>query len=247
MEKFSLKWNDFQTNVAKSFQQLRHEEEISDVTLIGDDYQPILAHKVVLSSCSDYFKKVFYKSGTKHSTPVLCMVGLSHDDLKNVLDYIYNGEVQIYQEDLESFLTIAERLKLDGLLDHGEPDPKAEKDRKFFDSKDPVDVYDLMSTKTKTEHQEENKIVIQSDINTLNTQELNEKLNELFTENLPGEYICNYCPKVVRGVKNKSHMREHVQKHIDGLQFNCTFCDKTYRQRGNLKTHISREHKISKN
>ena len=173
------------------------------------------------------------------------MVGLSHDDLKNVLDYIYNGELQIYQEDMERFLTIAERLKLDGLMDQGEPDPKSEYKE---DKSDSVDVYDLMSTKTKPEHQEENKIVIQSeDLNVLNNQELNEKLNELFTENLPGEYTCNYCPKVVRGVKNKSHMREHVQIHIDGLQFNCTFCDKTYKYRTNLKTHISKEHKRSKN
>ena len=57
MEKFSLKWNDFEPNVTRSFKKLRHEEDFSDVTLVGDDFKPISAHKVVLSSCSAYFKK----------------------------------------------------------------------------------------------------------------------------------------------------------------------------------------------
>ena len=114
MEKFTLKWNDFQPNVTKSFQRLRNEKDYSDVTLIGDDYQPLLAHKVVLSSSSEYFKNVLYSS-RNHSSPVLCMEGVKKDDLTNVLDYIYNGELQIFQDDLDRFLLIAERLKLDGL------------------------------------------------------------------------------------------------------------------------------------
>ena len=117
MEKFTLKWNDFQPNVTKSFQRLRHEKDFSDVTLIGDDYQPLWAHKVVLFSSSEYFKNVLYNS-RNHSNPVLCMEGLSKGDLSNVLDYIYNGELQIHQEDLDKFLKIAERLKLDGLTGH---------------------------------------------------------------------------------------------------------------------------------
>ena len=88
METFSLKWNDFQPNVTKSFKRLRHEEHYSDVTLIGDDYQPLRAHKVVLSSCSEYFKNVLYNS-RKFPNPVLCMEGLTIGDLTNVLDYMF--------------------------------------------------------------------------------------------------------------------------------------------------------------
>ena len=32
------------------------------------------------------------------------------------MDYMYNGEVQIYKEDLDRFLTVAQRLKLEGLI-----------------------------------------------------------------------------------------------------------------------------------
>ena len=32
------------------------------------------------------------------------------------MDYIYYGEVNVYQEDIERFLKIAERLRLEGLI-----------------------------------------------------------------------------------------------------------------------------------
>ena len=58
MEKFSLKWNDFSSNVQKSFQNLRKEEDFFDVTLVGDDSKHVTAHKLVLASSSEYFKMV---------------------------------------------------------------------------------------------------------------------------------------------------------------------------------------------
>ena len=57
MEKFSLKWNDFHSNVSKSFQSLRNKEDFSDVTLVGDDFKQIAAHKIILSSCSAQWAK----------------------------------------------------------------------------------------------------------------------------------------------------------------------------------------------
>ena len=113
MEKFSLKWNDFTSNVQNSFKRLRTEEDFFDITLVGDDYKHVTAHKLVLSSCSEYFKGVF-SNNKKYlqSHALICLEGMNQSDLNNVLDYIYQGEVQIQQEELERFLGIALRLKL---------------------------------------------------------------------------------------------------------------------------------------
>ena len=112
-EKYCLKWNDFQTNVTKSFSKLRNEDDFFDVTLVSDDKQQVSAHKLVLSSCSDYFKSILRQS--KHSHPILCLEGISSSELNNVLDYIYNGEIQLHETDLDGFLRISQRLKLEGL------------------------------------------------------------------------------------------------------------------------------------
>ena len=57
--KFNLKWNDFQSNVSKSFSLFRNEDYLHDVTLVSDDHKKVSAHKIVLSACSQYFKDIF--------------------------------------------------------------------------------------------------------------------------------------------------------------------------------------------
>ena len=112
-EKFCLKWNDFQVNVTSSFRKLRNTDDFYDVTLVSDDHQQVSAHKVVLASSSEYFNKILKKN--KHSHPLLCLNGVKSNDLHNILDYIYNGEIQIFQDDLDSFLAAAKRFQLEGL------------------------------------------------------------------------------------------------------------------------------------
>ena len=113
-EKFCLKWNDFQFNVTKSFSNLRKEEDFYDVTLVSDDQKQMSAHKVVLSSCSEYFKNILKQN--KHSQPLLCLDGINSNELNNILDYIYYGSVNIHQDDLDRFLSISQRFKLEGLM-----------------------------------------------------------------------------------------------------------------------------------
>ena len=79
-DKFSLKWNDFQTNVSRSFYKLRSEKDFHDVTLVSDDQRQISAHKLVLSSCSEYFKKILKQN--KHENLLLCLEGISYTDLQ---------------------------------------------------------------------------------------------------------------------------------------------------------------------
>ena len=118
---FSLKWNDFERNVSMTFDLLRSEEEFFDVSLVTDDQKTMSAHRLVLSASSPYFKNVL--TGNKHSHPILCLMGVDSENLKTLLDYIYTGEVKVYEENLEKFLSISEKLQLEGLT----PGSKADK------------------------------------------------------------------------------------------------------------------------
>ena len=107
-DKFNLRWNDFSNNVSKSFELFRNESYLHDVTLVSDDLQHIPAHKLVLSACSDYFKSIFKE--TKQTSPIICITGVHSEDLRNILDYVYIGETNVYQENLDRFLEIAQKL-----------------------------------------------------------------------------------------------------------------------------------------
>ena len=112
MEKFCLKWNDFENNIGRAFKDLREEKEFFDVTLACDDEQ-IQAHKVILSACSPFFKSVLRKN--LHQHPLLYFKGIKFVDLMSVISFMYEGEVNIAQENLNSFLLVAEDLKVKGL------------------------------------------------------------------------------------------------------------------------------------
>ena len=121
-EKFCLKWNDFHSKVSKSFGLFRNEDYLHDVTLVSDDHKQLSAHKLVLSACSEYFKDIFKNNSKPNVHPLVCLEGVSSEDLKNIMDYIYNGEVQLYQDKLDNFLSIAQRLKLEGLIGNNDGD-----------------------------------------------------------------------------------------------------------------------------
>ena len=95
-----IKWNDFKDNAINEIANLRAHTDFTDVTLASADGKQIDAHKVILSSCSPFFKRML-KRTSKHQHPLLFMRGLKASQLKTVIDFIYYGEVNILQEDLE--------------------------------------------------------------------------------------------------------------------------------------------------
>merc|ERR1719222_499008 len=115
-EKLCLKWNDFQENLKASFNQLREGNDFSDVTLVCDDGE-VEAHKLVLSSSSPLFKKLLQKAKHPHQHPLLFMRGLKAGQLTNVVNFIYHGEANILQEDLDAFLLLAQEFELKGLTE----------------------------------------------------------------------------------------------------------------------------------
>ena len=112
-EKFCVKWNDFQENIASSFSGHREDLDFSDVTLVSEEDNRIEAHRVILSACSPFFSSVLKK--TKHPHPMIYMRGLKSKDLSAIVDFIYHGEANISPEDLDGFLALAEELKLQGI------------------------------------------------------------------------------------------------------------------------------------
>ena len=119
-EKYCLKWTDFQSTVSQSFRLLRQEEDFYDVTLVGDDELQLSAHKLVLSACSSLFKNILKKN--LHTNSLIFLSGVSSNNLKNILDYVYCGEVQLFQEQVDSFLDIAKKLQISGLVPENEND-----------------------------------------------------------------------------------------------------------------------------
>ena len=73
-ELFCLKWNDYQENVVATLSELRAEEDFFDVTLACDGEQ-VRAHKVVLSCCSQFFRRFIFYELMNYLSRVLKFLG----------------------------------------------------------------------------------------------------------------------------------------------------------------------------
>ena len=130
-EKLCLQWNDFQENIKSAFGNLREDNDFTDVTLACEDGQQVEAHKVILVASSPFFQKLLGRN--KHPHPLIYMRGMKSEDLLAIVDFLYRGEANVFQENLDSFLAIAEELQLKGLM--GKTEDKSrnmEEDEKPF-------------------------------------------------------------------------------------------------------------------
>ena len=109
-EKLCLKWNDFQENLTSAFQGLRNDQDFADVTLACEDGTQIETHKMILASSSPFFMEILKRN--KHPHPMIYMRGLKAEALVALVDFLYYGEANVNQEKLDTFLGLAEELRL---------------------------------------------------------------------------------------------------------------------------------------
>ena len=236
-ERFCLKWNDFQSTVAGSFGALRKEEDFFDVTLVSDDEKQMHAHKLVLSACSSFFKTILRRNA--HSHPMVYLSGVNSVSLGFILDYIYEGEVKIYQEQLDTFLHDAQKLKIEGLMSDNVQDDSYIKDEIKINSKDDSIFFHQEITEnpvTVTPRRE----IARANLNLpSNIDEIEQKIEEL-TDRIDGVWTCKVCGKTSG---RKLQLGWHIESHIEGLSFPCNGCDKTFRTRDSLRNHVYKFHK----
>ncbi|KAK7788822.1 hypothetical protein R5R35_012821 [Gryllus longicercus] len=122
-QQFSLRWNNYLSHITGAFDSLRSDEDLVDVTLSCEGKR-IRAHKMLLSACSTYFRDLFKENPCQH--PVIIFRNVKFEDLVALIDFMYQGEVNVVQEQLASFLTTAELLAVQGLSEGSGKDSNSE-------------------------------------------------------------------------------------------------------------------------
>ena len=138
MDKFYLKWDGFKDNFGETFQKFREDQKLFDVTLVTDDGQHIQAHKMILSAGSLFFSNIFLRS---HSQNMLVYLkGINSGELQHAMDFLYNGEASVTNEEIALFFETGKELQIKGLeggfIDNQEPVEASEVPKKFKVSDD---------------------------------------------------------------------------------------------------------------
>ncbi|XP_045582577.1 protein tramtrack, beta isoform isoform X8 [Procambarus clarkii] len=117
----SLSWNNHRATFCHILATLREKERYTDVTLACEGkFYPV--HKLVLSTCSEYFESMFEQTPCKH--PIVVLKDVKPEELEALLSYMYAGVVNVAQNDLARLIKVAELLKIKGLAVPDEPPPQ---------------------------------------------------------------------------------------------------------------------------
>ena len=246
-ERLCLQWNDFRDNVTSDFGNLREDKDFSDVTLACEDGQQVSAHKVILAASSPFFQRLLRQN--KHPHPLIFMRGVKSDDLLALVDFLYCGEANVCQENLDSFLSIAGELQLKGLVGKSDPDQREIPDTDFKSPSElesgtctPEIVKEPNDFKKSSQNVEADQTVALT--SWFGLEGLEERLVSMMekSQHHIGQqpaYICKVCGKEAR----QGNMKDHIEvNHLGGLTIPCNLCDKISRSRSALRQHM-RQHK----
>ena len=255
-EQLCLQWNDFQDNIKVAFANLREDKRFTDVTLACEDGQQLEAHKVILGASSPFFQKLFEKN--THPHPLIYMRGLKSKDLSDIVNFLYCGEANVHQDHLESFLAMADELKLKGLT--GEREDKKNERSSFVSGNDfAKEPYYQNDQKWKTSEQShieqikrkpERTVSLVSSSISADLSELDEQIKSMIdsSENFITRkngtqrkaFICKVCGTEL----GFSDMTRHVEaNHITGVTHSCEICGQISRSRNALRQHTYSVHR----
>ena len=233
-EKFDLSWNDFSSNAANMVKNLLNDSQFTDVTLVSDDRKLIKAHKVILSSCSQFFNQVLAEISNQH--PVLYLKGIQYSELSSIIRFIYMGMTEIAEEDLGRFMQAAQDLQIKGL-------------QKKINSE--VDIKNIINQQVTNDHNfhtqeiiadenskyEEDEQFIDSAVYQENKQV--DLRNVYRTKSRDGVYYCDMCSYET---KKTGNLKTHRQaKHL-GVRLSCNSCNGEFYDKSTLQRHVLSKH-----
>ena len=234
-EQVKLSWREFNKGAGKTMINLLSDTNFSDVTLVCDEDKQIKAHKAILSSSSIFLKNILVQNPHQH--PLLYLDFISFDHLLAIIRFVYTGETEVNEEDLEVFMKVGRRLQIQGM---GGEDPNDQKGR------DEKDRYTQVST---LDNDEPSLAEVDQPIIKMETEQYGQYGEELEDikpsfealwklplppTNQDGKYPCEQCNyKTPNSYNFKKH---RLNIHL-GVRYTCAECEKVYTDSSALTKH----------
>ena len=181
------------------------------MTLACEDGQQVEAHKVILAASSPFFQRLLVRNKQAH--PIIYMRGLKSDDILAIVDFLYRGEANVCQANLNSFLAIADELQLNGLVQKTDQnfDQKYELPKNISQDRNPNIPNKIYGNQTPSrEHGSDGTVVVQS---PGNLKELDERVMSMIEKsvskipNRKGRFdVCKVCGKEGERTQIKDHI-----------------------------------------
>lgn len=270
-EKLLVQHNNLANQYRNGLKHLKDAGELLDVTLVTDD-DMVEVHKVVMSASSPLFRKILHKSSTQ-SQPYIYLRGVKSEFLKTIIDFVYDGEVFISSENLDTFLEVAQDLQINGLSvddlestniamedsavndeDSLQSDPRifdpstsASNENEKQNEHDEIEEVAISSKKVEKEVPiSKNEAGVEVNLN-MDGRTLKELRAEVYSNVIVKENSNGWkvfsCKICAKIFKRRDKLNAHIETHLEKFSFTCEICDKSLCNRRSLRHHINYNHK----
>ena len=209
-------------NFLFNFSNLIGEQEFTDVTLVSADDHQIKAHKVILISSSNFFKKIL--SANSHPHPLIYLRGVNKGQLKNIIQFIYLGEIQMDESEVDDFINLGKELKIECLFDDQVTSLKEDYDVAKLEKCDTLEesVNEVNLTDTSFEYATNFYV---------NNSRTIEKKDAKFS-----------CRKCELSFEHNASLKKHILSKHEDVRYQCEKCDKKYSDPSALLRHKKAVH-----
>ena len=250
-EMFNLSWNDFDKCASSSFKDLLDQDDFVDVTLVSEDDREIKCHKVVLSACSPILKNILIRNPHQH--PLIFLSGVKYSELKSLLNFMYLGQTEVGQDNLNTFMNIASKFKIKGLMqeeqecqlrqdkpanfvnDFSKPDYEEHSEKKVFQQEYPLN--ETLNAEQNSFHplqletvETDDSFTDSSFVVVTNSEDLNK---------IGSEYECDKCEY---RSKYRGDVSSHMKAQHEGIKYSCGMCEYKSGYLSNLNKHTRKKH-----
>lgn len=264
-EKFCIKWNGFQDITNKAIGSLRTDSDFSDVTLVCEDGEQIEAHKFLLAASTPFFQNLLNRN--KHIHPLIYMRGVRSMDLVAIVDFLYYGEANIHEENIDQFLALAKELKLKGLTENSvasEPVKKRVIKKVILSTQKEKEIENIDTTpKYAAEETAQGTLKLNTILPSHNNAEKGIKsIKETLVKSYSDAYDTltevdnaiksmivigktmrtngkqkNSCCTVCGKEDKYSHIKSHIEAQHFDLSIPCNYCSNVFKSRDLLRHH----------
>ena len=242
-EKFKLNWNDFGSSTVHTFKDLLTDEDFTEVTLACDDDKQIKAHKAILSASSPFFKRILKKNPHQH--PLVYLKGITQQSLQAIIHFIYLGETEVEQEDLDVFMAAAKELEIRGLTENNTEDlskpinhfKNENRQEEVFSPEEKFLAQEVSSECFKMDVQPGH---CQANLDDFGLVSTDSNIQENYSSaidnrrNIAGKYPCDSCEYKATEYWN---LKSHIKAMHEGIKFDCDSCEKKFSNKSNLIRH----------
>jgi len=110
-----LSWRNYEETVTSAFKKYLSSKWFCNV-LLSAEGKTIPCHQELLSASSDWFEQVLSQLDT-NLHPIILLKDVKHSDLQHLVDFIYNGQAVVPQDQVQGILNTASILQIKGLSD----------------------------------------------------------------------------------------------------------------------------------